>query len=499
MPELFSRRSSMTSKLLDCFACSLFWVASEWIVSCAFKLCKNRPTKINTDLVNMRLLPFRNKPLEELGTKGDNPRCARLESEKLRRKIRVCIRSRIYSTTIIVPLIARHSSKEKTLYRSLPKDMTQVPLLTSEETSLHTAESAACNMVVLEAGLPGDTWRYCVERERLAEKSEWFRAMLVGPFAPAPSDPPPLLQLQHVEKRAFDYLFRYLLGEPINFQSVTTARATLDAAHQYLCPELAHSAVEYLKRNLNSNTVLEIYQGLSLYASHAPLRSPNSPTAPPAPGDDAGEIVGISAEVCSRLLLGCLEVIDSNPDAVFSQEYFEELSAMEVEELACRDTLKLINESVLFNALDRWAVSECKRHGVEPSANNKRSTLSENVWYSVRYPLMSDKEFIEVPMASGILTSEESAIILAKILGHTQNQDGEEFRRSIGGPLSRLSSTPRITDGAYKDKSCAMSKSEKKERQDNRKNWRKECATQGQRTCATIGNCIVRVLACIFD
>lgn len=97
----------------------------------------------------------------------------------------------------------------------------------------------------------------------------------------------------HHPSRSSSLLCRYLLDEPINFQSVSTARATLDAAHQYLCPELARLAVQYLERNLNSNTVLEIYQGLSLYANHITSslnRSSNLPTAPPAPGDDAGEI-----------------------------------------------------------------------------------------------------------------------------------------------------------------------------------------------------------------
>ncbi|XP_076301326.1 BTB/POZ domain-containing protein axundead isoform X2 [Lasioglossum baleicum] len=496
-PKLFSHRNKMASTLLDCFGCSLLWVASEWIISYAFKLCRNH-TATHTDLANMRLLPFREKLLEdELGVKGDNSRCVRSESEKLRQKIQKCIRNRIYTSTVIVPLMARHSSKEKTLFRISPKDMTQ-PLITTEDISLQAAKSAGSNMVVLEAGLPGDTWRYCVDREQLAEKSELFRAMLIGPLAPAPSDPPPLLQLQHVEKRAFDYLFRYLLGEPINFQSVVTARATLDAAHQYLCPELVHLAVEYLERNLNPSTVLEIYQGLSLYASPIPSnvsRSFDVPTAPPAPGDDAGEI----AEVCTRLLLACLDEIDSHPRVVFSQEYFEELNAKEVEQLACRDTLKLKNESILFYALERWAASECRRHGVEPSASNKRSVLSDKVWYSVRYPLMTDKEFIEGPMASGILSSEESAAIVARILGHTQSQDGEELRSPVAGPLSRLSSAPRIIANTHENRGCTMSKSGKKERQDNRNNWRKECATQGQRTCVRIGTYILRVLACIFD
>lgn len=111
---------------------------------------------------------------------------------------------------------------------------------------------------------------------------------------------------------------------------------------------------------------------------------------------------------------------------MFDQEHFEELNSAEVEELACRDSLRLANESTLFHALDRWAASECRRNGVEPSASNKRSALSDDVWYSVRYPLMTDREFIEGPMASGILSSEESAYIVARILGHTRNDESEE-------------------------------------------------------------------------
>ncbi|XP_043248174.1 uncharacterized protein LOC122394992 isoform X1 [Colletes gigas] len=487
----------MTSELLDCFACGLLRVPIEWIVSLAIAFYENCFEKIDGSFVNMRLPAFGKKsanPDEETGSKGDGSRCARGESEKSRQKIREGVRNRIYSKTIILPVIARHPSKEIVIFKGSPRDMSQVPLIANEENQRPTESST--NMVVLEAGLPGDTWRYCVERERLASRSEWFRAMLFGPLAPAATDPPPSVRLQHVEKRAFDYLFRYLLDEPIHFQSVSTARATLDAAHQYLCPELSRLAVEYLERNLNAGTVLEIYQGLNLYANHATSglsRSPNSPSAPPPPGDDAGEI----AAVCTRLLDACLDIIDAEPEVVFGQERFEELSVAEVEELACRDSLRLTNESVLFHALDRCAASECRRAGVEPSASNKRATLSDEVWYSVRYPLMTDREFIEGPMASGVLSSEESAFIVARILGHTQSRDGNELRGSIAGPLSRLSSAPRIGVPCYENQSYTMSG--KKERQDNRKNRRKECASQGQKTCARIGNCLVRVLACVFD
>jgi len=61
-----------------------------------------------------------------------------------------------------------------------------------------------------------------------------------------------------------------------------------------------------------------------------------------------------------------------------------------------------------------------------------------------------------------------------------------------------LSNAPRI---AYKreNQDCNMLRPGKKERQDNRKNRRRECASQGHRACARIGNCLVRILACVFD
>ncbi|XP_066598372.1 BTB/POZ domain-containing protein 6-A isoform X2 [Prorops nasuta] len=413
---------------------------------------------------------------------GNSTRCSRTEPERSRGKIRDGLRHRIYSRTLILPVIGRGPSKNIA-------SMLQVPLIPCESNSSDTDPT---NMVVLEVGLPGDTWRYCVEREKLAEKSEWFRAMLVGPLAPAPSNPPPLIRLPHVEKRAFDHLLTYLRGERTIFQSVSTARATLDAAHQYLCPGLARLAVEFLKTKLTSFNVLEIYQGLSLYAND-PIsglnRLANSPTAPPDPEDDAGQI----ATDCTMLLADCLGVVDGDPGSVFVQERFEELTALEVAQLARRDTLRLNSEAVLFRALDRWAASECRRRGVAPSSENRRAALNDDVWYSVRYLLMTDKEFIEGPMASGVLSSAESAAIVSRILGIHQDH---EYRDSVVESLARLNSVPRIG----KDVSFGrMSGSGKKERRDNRKNRRKECATQGQKTCARIGNCLVRVLACLFD
>lgn len=198
---------------------------------------------------------------------------------------------------------------------------------------------------------------------------------------------------------------------------------------------------------------------------------------------------------CTRLLNACLSVIDSVADDVLRQEGFEELNIQEVARLARRDELKLGKETILFSALEKWSASECRRHGIEPTPNNKRDALSDDIWYSVRYLLMTDREFIEGPMASGILSSGESAAIVAKILGHNKYQETAQDSHIIP---CRLIATPRNRKSSVV-KSKSIMKPGKKECDDNKKNRRKECASQGQRACARVGDLVIRALACVFD
>ncbi|XP_025270508.1 uncharacterized protein LOC105255298 isoform X2 [Camponotus floridanus] len=131
---------------------------------------------------------------------SDDSRSFRIQSKKEREKSHRRLLSRFYSKIQISPLI-----KTKTSQKDLPIDMSRASLITPEN-NLQAGDR--CNVVMLEAGLPGDSWTYCVEREQLAKRSEWFRAMLTGPFAPPPTDSPPLLQLQHVDKRAFHHFLK---------------------------------------------------------------------------------------------------------------------------------------------------------------------------------------------------------------------------------------------------------------------------------------------------
>jgi len=141
--------------------------------------------------------------------------------------------------------------------------------------------------------------------------------------------------------------------------------------------------------------------------------------------------VHIAATVCTNLLLKCLSVIDSNPAKVLHQECFEELSAQEIAQLARRDTLNITSESILFSALDKWAAAECRRQGIQPLPVNKRTVLSDDVWFSVRYLLMNDREFVSGPMASGILTNEECVHIVSKILRHPESSKNDSVSMHV--------------------------------------------------------------------
>lgn len=72
--ELLSCRGLMTSEFLDCFACSVLWIVSEWIISFLFAFfCRNREERIDINLANMRLLTFWKKRLDkEAGIRGES-------------------------------------------------------------------------------------------------------------------------------------------------------------------------------------------------------------------------------------------------------------------------------------------------------------------------------------------------------------------------------------------------------------------------------------------
>ena len=107
--------------------------------------------------------------------------------------------------------------------------------------------------------------------------------------------------------------------------------------------------------------------------------------------------------LCSSLLHNCLQFIDRNANQVLAEEFVEDLTLDALKEITQRDSLAITSETVVFSVLERWSNRECKRCQLELSAENRRSVLSEELLFSVRYLLMNSTEFVSGPMQSGLL------------------------------------------------------------------------------------------------
>ena len=91
-------------------------------------------------------------------------------------------------------------------------------------------------------------------------------------------------------------------------------------------------------------------------------------------------------------------------EAVTSDE-FVTLERSLVESVVKKEVLN-VKESELFKAVDRWATQEIKRQGLNPDGETKRRIIGEELLNAVRFPLMSQKEFLSV-VPNNILTTKE--------------------------------------------------------------------------------------------
>ena len=79
------------------------------------------------------------------------------------------------------------------------------------------------------------------------------------------------------------------------------------------------------------------------------------------------------------------------------------------------------SEMVLFDALMRWCVQQCKRCQLELTSQNYRRVLGDELIFSVRYLRMTEDQFVSGPMLSGLLHDADIAIILGSIQGYNLN------------------------------------------------------------------------------
>jgi len=121
-------------------------------------------------------------------------------------------------------------------------------------------------------------------------------------------------------------------------------------------------------------------------------------------------------------------------ESVTSDE-FVTLEKSLVESVVKRERLS-VKEVELFKAVDRWATKQSERQGMTPDDKGKRKIIGEEVVKAIRFPLMSQKEFISVVPDCNILTTKE----IVDMMKHYNNV--------LTSPL-QFSTAPRVYSMTY--------------------------------------------------
>ena len=94
-----------------------------------------------------------------------------------------------------------------------------------------------------------------------------------------------------------------------------------------------------------------------------------------------------------------------------SCEEFVTLEKSLVESLVKREVLN-VKEIELFKAVDRWATKQLESQEVTPDGEAKRRIIGEEALKAIRFPLMSQVDFLSVVPDSRILTTDEIVDIM---------------------------------------------------------------------------------------
>ncbi|XP_078376531.1 BTB/POZ domain-containing protein 6-like [Oculina patagonica] len=224
----------------------------------------------------------------------------------------------------------------------------------------------------------------------LAISSPVFFAMLYGQMAETTDS----IELPDCDYESLLELFRYMYSDEANL-SGSNVMQVLYLANKYMVPSLAAKCTEYLRDNLDASNVFCIL-----------------PQAQKLEDKDLED--------------RCWEVIELETEEAVTSDEFVTLERSLVEAVVKREALN-VKEVELFKAVDRWATKEIERQGMTPDGVVKRQILGEEIVKAMRFPLMSQAEFLSVVFDSYILTMQEVGDImkhysgiLASVLPFTQ-------------------------------------------------------------------------------
>ena len=205
----------------------------------------------------------------------------------------------------------------------------------------------------------------------LSVSSPVFLAMFHGKMAETSN----LIYLPDCDYDSLLEFFRYLYSDEVELNG-TNVIQVLYLANKYMVPSLADKCTDYLQNHLDGTNVFCIL-----------------------PHAERFEEKG--------LVERCWELIDKKTEDIVKSDEFVQLDRCTVELVVKRESL-CVRELELFKAVDRWAKAEGERQGLQSAGGSvKRRILGEEIVKAIRFPLMSQKDFMSFVPDSNILTTEE--------------------------------------------------------------------------------------------
>ncbi|PFX13255.1 BTB/POZ domain-containing protein 6 [Stylophora pistillata] len=108
-----------------------------------------------------------------------------------------------------------------------------------------------------------------------------------------------------------------------------------------------------------------------------------------------------------------------------------------------------VKEVDLFKAADHWATNECERQGVTPDGETKRRILGEDIVKAIRFPLISQEEFVSAVFDSHILTLQEVGAMMKHYCGVLKSP--LPFKKTMRGRVlyHRSNRFQKFSSGCY--------------------------------------------------
>ena len=209
----------------------------------------------------------------------------------------------------------------------------------------------------------------------LAISSPVFYAMFYGQLA----DTEDSVELPDCEYDSLLEFLRYLYSDEVNLTG-SNVMHVLYLANKYMVPSLAGKCSEYLRENLLAANVFSIL--------------PHAKNFEDKDLEDR-----------------CWEVIEENTEEAVTSDDFVTLERSLIESVVKRERLT-VKEVDLFKAVDRWATKESERQGITADVESKRRIIGEDTVKAIRFPVMSEKEFVSIVLDCRILNFGEMSELM---------------------------------------------------------------------------------------